>query len=193
MSFAWYFLFASVPMDYDTAYAKAIADGKPLIVFVGVAKPIEVDGVLVVRVEKLEGYSSGVAVVSAPDNGKLLWQATVEPTEAAIRQALPVSNDALDEVNAVRAASGLAPFTRDSGLTMAATGAAEFRAANLIAGHTANDFAYLPSGSSATAAGCAAWDGNDWGSCCTYDNYTYAGAAWKRGSDGRRYMHLFVR
>jgi hypothetical protein len=30
-------------------------------------------------------------------------------------------------------------------------------------------------------------------SCCVYENYTYAGAAWVSGRDGRRYMHLFVR
>jgi hypothetical protein len=104
------------------------------------------------------------------------------------------STDALVEVNAVRVARGLRPFTCDDGLTKAALGAARFRAANLIAGHTANDFAYLPAGIQASAAGCAAWhDSWGWGSCCTYEGFTYAGAAWVRGSDNRRYMHLFVR
>jgi hypothetical protein len=104
------------------------------------------------------------------------------------------SIDALAEVNAARASRGLRPFILDDGLTKAALGAARFRAANLIAGHTANDFAYLPAGVHATAAGCAAWhDSWGWGSCCTYDGHTYAGAAWVKGSDGRRYMHLFVR
>ncbi len=63
-----------------------------------------------------------------------------------------------------------------------------------MAGHTANDFAAVPAGTSATSAGCAAWDpGMGWGSCCTYDRYTYAGAAYALGGDGKRYMHLFVR
>src|SRR5262245_26779899 len=102
--------------------------------------------------------------------------------------------DALDEVNAVRVARGLHPFAKDDNLTRAAAGCAEFRAERLMAGHTANDFAAVPAGSFASAAGCAAWDpGMGWGACCTYDNYTYAGAAYMTGRDGRRYMHLFVR
>jgi hypothetical protein len=94
----------------------------------------------------------------------------------------------------VRAQRGLRPFLRDEELTIAAERAAAFRAALLIAGHTANDFAYLPPGAVARAAGCAAWtpDGG-WGSCCTYEPWTYAGAAWRMGRDGRRYMHLYVR
>ena len=102
--------------------------------------------------------------------------------------------DALDEVNATRAARGLRPFIPDANLTSAATACAEFRAARLMAGHTGNDFAALPPGTSATASGCAAWaPGLGWGSCCTYEGYTYAGAAYATGRDGRRYMHLFVR
>jgi len=102
--------------------------------------------------------------------------------------------EALDEVNAARAARGLRPFVKDDGLTQAAVAAATFRATGLIAGHTANDFGFLPAGASAPAAGCAAWEPSlGWGSCCTYEAYTYAGAAWVLGSDGRRYMHLFVR
>jgi hypothetical protein len=101
---------------------------------------------------------------------------------------------ALDEVNAARARRGLLSYTEDPALTTAAKGAAEYRAANRIAGHTANDFAFLPAGATASAAGCAAWEPSwGWGSCCTYESYRYAGAAWKTGADGRRYMHLFVR
>jgi len=104
------------------------------------------------------------------------------------------STDALEEVNAARAARGLRPYILDDGLTTAALGAARFRAAHHLAGHTANDFHYLPDGAHASSAGCAAWhDSWGWGSCCTYDGYTYAGAAWVRGSDDRRYMHVFVR
>jgi hypothetical protein len=108
------------------------------------------------------------------------------------RYKLPTG--ALAEVNAARAARGLRPFVEDAGLTAAAQGAAEFRAAKLIAGHTENDFAFVPAGCSASAAGCAAWEpGLGWGACCSYEQWTYAGAAWSLGRDGRRYMHLFVR
>jgi hypothetical protein len=103
-------------------------------------------------------------------------------------------SDALAEVNAARAARGLRPFLKDDNLTAGAINVAEFRAARLMAGHTANDFGGLPVGCTASAAGCAAWEPSfGWGACCTYDNYTYAGAAWAVGRDGRRYMHLFVR
>jgi hypothetical protein len=102
--------------------------------------------------------------------------------------------DALTEVNAARAARGLRPFIKDEELTAGAINVADFRAERLMAGHTSNDFAGLPAGCTAPAAGCAAWEPSfGWGACCTYDNYTYAGAAWAMGRDGRRYMHLFVR
>jgi hypothetical protein len=102
--------------------------------------------------------------------------------------------EALDEVNAVRAARGLKPYLRDPQLTAGAMNVADFRAQRLMAGHTSNDFGGLPSGVSASASGCAAWPADlGWGSCCTYENWTYAGAAYSIGSDGRRYMHLFVR
>jgi hypothetical protein len=102
--------------------------------------------------------------------------------------------DALAEVNAARAARGLKPYIKDANLTAGAINVADFRAARLMAGHTSNDFSGLPEGCTATAAGCAAWEPSfGWGACCTYDNYTYAGAAWAKGRDGRRYMQLFVR
>jgi len=103
--------------------------------------------------------------------------------------------DALAEVNAVRAQRGLHPYQHDPLLHQAARAAAKQRAARLISGHLPeSDFSYVPSGGSATAAGCAAWTPDwGWGACCTYDNYTYAGASWVMGQDGRRYMHLFVR
>lgn len=108
--------------------------------------------------------------------------------------AAQAGSDALQEVNAARARRGLAPFQRDASLSIAASQAADFRAARHIAGHTSNDFGFVPRGSSATAAGCAAWTPDwGWGSCCTYEHWRYAGAAWKMGSDGRRYMHLYVR
>ena len=102
--------------------------------------------------------------------------------------------DGLDEVNAKRAARGLRPFIRDEGLTQAAQACAAFRAANGLFGHTSNDFSFVPPGASASAAGCAAYPASyGWMSCCTYDGYTYGGAAWVTGRDGKRYMHLFVR
>ena len=102
--------------------------------------------------------------------------------------------DALKEVNRVRKNRGLRPFTPDVKLARAAMGAAKYRAKRQIAGHTSNDFHWVPRGGVATPAGCAAWPRTlGWGACCTYDNYRHAGAAWAKGRDGKRYMHLFVR
>jgi hypothetical protein len=109
-------------------------------------------------------------------------------------QSAYASEDALDELNAVRAARGLRPYVRDDYLTAGAKNVADFRAKHFIEGHTQNDFAGLPVGTTASASGCAAWPASlGWGSCCTYEHYTYAGAAYSMGSDGRRYMQLFVR
>ena len=108
--------------------------------------------------------------------------------------SLFAATPSLDEVNATRAKRGLKPFILDTNLEIGACRCADARAASLCSGHTQNDFSYLPQSSVATASGCAAWtDDWGWGACCTYDNYTYAGAAWTRGRDGKRYMHLFVR
>lgn len=105
------------------------------------------------------------------------------------------SDDALAEVNAARAQRGLKPFLPDPLLNQAALACAKQRCARHIDGHLPeSDFSYLPSGGSANAAGCGALEPSwGWGTCCTYDNYTYAGAAWVMGNDGKRYMHLFVR
>jgi hypothetical protein len=103
------------------------------------------------------------------------------------------TGDGLDEVNAKRAARGLRPFVRDEGLAQAARACAAARAERGLFGHTSNDFGFLPPGARADAAGCAAYPASyGWMSCCTYENYTHAGAAWVTGRDGRRYMHLFV-
>lgn len=102
--------------------------------------------------------------------------------------------DGLEEVNAQRAARGLRPFIRDEGLTQAARACAAHRAEYGIFGHSSNDFAFVPAGTWASSAGCAAYPASyGWLSCCVYDNYTYGGAAWVTGRDGRRFMHLFVR
>lgn len=102
--------------------------------------------------------------------------------------------DALAEVNTWRARRGLRAFIHDPGLTQAASACAQVRAARRIEGHLPNDFAYLPAGTTASSAGCGAASPSwGWLTCCMEENYTYAGAAWVWGSDGQRYMHLFVR
>ncbi len=104
------------------------------------------------------------------------------------------SSDALDEVNAARARRGLRPFMPDPALTQAALSCAQTRASRGIRGHLSNDFVALPPGANARAAGCGALEPSwGWGTCCTYESFTYAGAAWVMGGDGRRYMHIFVR
>jgi len=104
------------------------------------------------------------------------------------------ADDALETLNRQRASRGLRPYVRDEGLSLGADSAAAYRAKYCIEGHTNNDFQFLPQGSRASAAGCAAWHwSGEFGACACYENYTYAGAAWYTGKDGRVYMHLFVR
>ncbi len=117
------------------------------------------------------------------------------PKSSAVKQSLTTgSDDALAEVNEYRAKRGLTPFKPDPLLTQAAASAAKQRATRSITGHLPeSDFSYLPAGAHADSAGCGALDDSwGWGTCCMNDNYAYAGAAWVRGSDGKRYMHLFV-
>ncbi len=148
------------------------------------------------------GYTTDSSPVVTTTGGVIVGESVSSYTPASTPvyqttsfvQTGGLGNDALDEVNAKRAARGLRPFVRDEGLTQAARAAAEFRAANGLFGHTGNDFAFVPAGTSASSAGCAAYPASyGWMSCCVYDNYTYAGAAWVTGRDGRRFMHLFVR
>ncbi len=179
-------------LTYQEGYAKATAEDKPLITFVGVQQVRPVTNAIVCQTPALDGYAAGQIVVSVPYQGKMYWRQTVT-TVAEI--SLPgEAMDALDEVNAARAARGLRPLLKDEGLTAGAKAAARWRAERLTAGHAPNDFAFLPPGSMATSAGCAAAEPSwGWLSCCYLDNWTYAGAAWVMGSDGRRFMHLFVR
>lgn len=105
----------------------------------------------------------------------------------------PTVSLALIEVNELRARRGLRPFQECRLLRQAARRCAEIRAARCIEGHI-DDFAHLPPGARADASGCAAWPASmGWGSCCAFDNYRYAGAAWVTDSRGVRFMHLFVR
>lgn len=115
---------------------------------------------------------------------------------------LGAAEPALDRVNAYRAKKGLPPFKEDPGLTEAAMKAADYRAQRLLFGHVLTgrgDFQFLPRGVRADSAGCAAYDRatirrfGGWLSCCADGPYTYAGAAWAQGRDGKMYTHLFVR
>lgn len=135
-------------------------------------------------------------VASKPSGSYVVYRDAkgVVVVESVVSTKATVEVDALDEVNAKRAARGLRPFVRDDSLTQGALACAAARARMRLFGHTNNDFSYLPSGARASAAGCAAYEPSyGWMSCCTYDSYTYAGAAYVYGSDGKRYMHLFVR
>jgi hypothetical protein len=113
---------------------------------------------------------------------------------ATVDTSRPSGQDTLQEVNALRAKRGLPPYVYDEQLALGAVACAKFRAAKLMAGHTQNDFAFLPAGAHASGAGCAAaTPGWGWLSCYTYSSYRYAGAAWSMGRDGKRYTELFVR
>ncbi len=185
-------LFLSLLGSYEESYERALRSNVPLIVAVN-CDPAIPKGCIGCRVESFDRAKDGDTVTMIPSEGKM-YRVSCKPEEAeAVRQSWSIV-DALDEVNAQRTSRGLRPFQRDHHLTLAAASAAKFRAAHHMAGHTANDFAYIPSGGSATAAGCAAWPASmPFGSCCLYENYTTAGASYAIGSDGLRYCHLYVR
>lgn len=134
------------------------------------------------------------ALVSDASAGPLRNRRSVQPSVTSVAlESGDAAVDALAEVNAERARRGLPAFLRDDGLTLAAKRCAETRARWGIRGHLANDFAALPSGSSAAAAGCGAVEPIfGFAACCTDGNYTYAGAAtvWVNGI---RFNHIFVR
>lgn len=116
---------------------------------------------------------------------------------AMLAMALPTfaaePTDALAELNADRAKRGLFAYERDEGLTQAAAACATYRADRLMSGHTGNDFAFLPAGAHADAAGCAAW-ADGFGACCMHaTEYRTAGAAYVVGRNGLRFCQLFVR
>lgn len=118
--------------------------------------------------------------------------ASAAPAAPKVTITITAGADALDEVNALRAARGLKPYIRDPQLTEGARRLASFRARHRLFGHTNNDFSFVPG--TARVTGCAAYPASyGWMSCAVYDSYTYAGAAWAMGSDGKRYMHLVAR
>lgn len=122
---------------------------------------------------------------------RLIYAALAVLAIAGIARAEAI--DALDEVNQQRAARGLRPYVRDAGLTAGAMNVASFRAARLIAGHTASDFAGLPMGVTAGASGCAALEPFcGFGACAMFEHWTFAGAAKIMGRDGKFYCQLFV-
>lgn len=201
--------------DYATARKKAVAHQQPLLIFVD-CTPRLVAGFVSVRVDTLAGYPAKCIVLGdkkldwlhtfAPSAVDTDFRKVVMPTQSPFD--LPSSSagpdvkrfasvDALEEVNAARAQRGLRPFIRDDGLTVGAMAVASYRATHGIRGHVqrpSSDFAFLPPGVDCNAAGCGALDPSwGWGSCCTYERWTHAGAAYAWGADGRRYMHLFVR
>ncbi len=136
-------------------------------------------------------FGSAGTVISV---GQPVFNIVPSPAITVTPAAPTFVHDFLAEVNAKRASRGLRPYIHDHNLTIAAQGAAQFRAQNGMFGHTSNDFAFLPRGASAASAGCAAYPASfGWMSCDVYDNYTYAGAYAVTGRDGKRYMHLFVR
>ena len=128
------------------------------------------------------------ALLKAPSRADIL-----NAYAKAKKEGQKTPGDALDELNGQRAARGLRPYIRDAGLSKAALDAATYRAGKRISGHC-NDFSFLPPGSFSPQAGVARWpQGMGFGACGCYENWTHAGAAYAIGSDGFRYMHLFVR
>lgn len=103
----------------------------------------------------------------------------------------------LEQVNARRRAAGLTPYIECPDLAAGAKACAEYRAAQGIAAHTGNDFAFLPRGCRASAAGCniAAHGGTAaFQTCAMYEAAcTHCGCATARAADGRVFHHLFVR
>lgn len=108
------------------------------------------------------------------------------------------ATDALDQLNAQRAARGLPAYVRDEGLTVAAIACATHRARFRIAGHCMagmGDFVFVPATTTARCAGCSAWPvGLGFGACEAYSTaYRFAGAATVIGPDGLAYNQAFYR
>jgi hypothetical protein len=181
--------------EYVRMFHKALKENTPLVLGVGFTPevPTWCGTCYSGPVTSFDKAKDGDLVILIPFEGQMhrVW---CKPEEIqSVRKSWEVT-DVLDQVNAQRASRGLRPFIRDHNLTIAADRAAKFRAGRRMAGHTSSDFSFLPQRSSASAAGCAAWPASmPFGSCCLYENWTYAGASSCRGSDGLLYHHLFVR
>lgn len=106
----------------------------------------------------------------------------------------PGTWDVLRELNEQRAERGLPPYIWDADLTLAAASASEYRASRLMFGHC-DDFAHLPQGATAEAAGCAAYPASyGFMACACYEAGSYhAGACYTLGTDNKRYCQLFIR
>src|SRR4029450_9749212 len=83
-----------------------------------------VPSVVVGVVREGEMYRKDVSGTPAPQD--------IQNAIVPLSPRVSTTAEALDEVNATRAARGLRPFIRDDGLTQAAAGFAEFRAARLM-------------------------------------------------------------
>jgi hypothetical protein len=183
--------------NYRWAFDAARDQDAWLVAYVGVdARTI--DGTRGVALDSFNADPTPRIVYARPGQDGLAVAADATTRQLCELMGLPAplndGDDALDEVNAIRARRGLRPYLRDEGLTQAARSAAAFRAARRMAGHTPNDFGYLPPGANATATGCAAWPQHmGFGACCVFENWTHAGAAWTIGADGLRYCHLYIR
>ena len=130
-------------------------------------------------------------------NARYVVTASTAQTPGTDYKIVATPEQVLEEVNAQRRARGLPPYIFDAGLARGAFAAAMYRAKNGIEGHTkvpGGDFAFLPSGARADAAGCARWQvGTGFGACAMYETeYHHAGAAFVTVGN-QRYMHLFVR
>lgn len=182
-------LLAALALTTAATYADAGPRRRAQVVYQPTAQPVYV----VPTVTPSVIMPAGESVIASTTPG-VEYVSGYTPAASGTIPTEGSAADGLDEVNAQRAARGLRPYLRDEGLMQAARSCAQFRAANGLSGHTSNDFAFVPAGSWASSAGCAACPAAfGWMSCCVYDNYTYAGAAWATGRDGKRYMHLFVR
>lgn len=135
------------------------------------------------------------SVLAPPPPQSVLADRKEQQAAPPVRSDSPGTWDVLEELNSQRRARGLQPYIWDRELTLAAGAASQYRAARQLFGHTPNDFAHLPVGATADAAGCAAYPASyGFMACACYEpGLHYAGAAYTLGADGRRFCHLFIR
>ncbi len=139
--------------------------------------------------------------VCSPSGWRNEGTETTTPPNSTYSVAVPVysgeTRNMLAEVNALRAQRRMAAYLPDPNLQAAAEAAAAYRAKYDIQGHVrggGGDFAFLPQGSWASCAGCAAWPpGMGFGACNIYGGERYCGAASCMGKNGVVYHHAFYR